>query len=427
VRRLLGPTGITALAALFAILRPQQADALTFRYKHHLFEISATELRRSEEQTEVWTFYGRPFNPPAELRVDGDALPPLPEGVRKSKAVTWSPEAMKGLLSRRIALPLDREPGKVVITSTGSGRIAFDGVGYPGRDVDVEALAMLAADALEQGVDDVAIPVQESAPEVIVRSAELQRMGIKELVAFGESGFAGSPANRRHNIRTGLNRFNGHLIPQGNVFSFVETLGPVDGTTGYLRELVIKGDRTVPDYGGGLCQVSSTAYRGAWEYGFPIPARRNHSYLVSYYGPPGTDATTYIPNPDFKFTNDSPGALLVQTAMTDNEAYFLYYGTKDDRSTDVAGPYIWDRTGPPPPRVETTADLAPGAKRVLGHAVPGMKVAWFRVIRKNGEELPVEEFRSIYQARPDFTQVGAAAAPGPGDPGVTPEPPVNGI
>lgn len=411
-RILLGIIGCVGVAG-FAMPSAEAAPStLTFRYKHHLFDVPVRDLSLSEEEREIWTYRGRAFTPPAELRVDGDVLPELPDGVERTKSMTWSAESMKSLLSRRVALPLDREAGKVTIRTGSGGGYVFEGVGTPGRRVDLDALAALTAEALATGAAEVLVPVEETPPVVTVEDENLRKMGIKELVAFGESGFAGSPANRRHNIRTGLNRFNGHLIPQGTVFSFTEHLGPVDGTTGYLKELVIKGDRTVPDYGGGLCQVSSTAYRGAWEYGFPIKERRNHSYIVSYYGPVGTDATTYVPSPDIKFENDSPGALLIQTVMDQDrsEAYFLYYGTKDGRTAEVAGPYITNRTGPPPPRTETTTELPPGAKKVLGHAVPGMHVAWYRVLRKDGKET-VEEFTSIYQARPDFTQIGAAAAP----------------
>jgi len=139
----------------------------------------------------------------------------------------------------------------------------------------------------------------------------------------------------------------------------------VDGSTGYLKELVIKGDRTVPDYGGGLCQVGTTAYRGVWEYGFPILERRNHSYTVSHYAPVGTDATIYPGAVDMRFKNDSPGALLIQTYQKDNQAYFIYYGTQDSRTVELAGPYTWDHVAPPPDRFEFTTDIPPGTKKKL--------------------------------------------------------------
>lgn len=231
------------------------------------------------------------------------------------------------------------------------------------------------------------------------------------MVTVGESDFAGSPKNRRHNIQVGLNKFNGHLIPKGEVFSFNEILGPVDGAAGYLKELVIKGDKTEPDYGGGLCQISSTAYRGVWEYGFPIVDRKNHSYVVNYYAPVGTDATVYLPNPDMKFENNSSGALLIQTYSDGDNAYFIYYGTRDARQSEVYGPIISNRVGAPPDKFEVTPNLPPGVKRKVGDRHAGMSVVWYRTVTMPNSEPVIEPVRSIYQARPLFYQIGAEAAP----------------
>lgn len=407
--------GSIAVSGVLGFLLPSFCAAatapITFRYRHHLIVVQPRTMERWRLPDEVWTAYGRAFTPPSRLRVDGDRIPSVPPGVRKSQRDGWNLEAIKASLAQEVSARLDRAPGAVTIRKDTEGAYVFEGVGFPGRTVDLDRLARLTAGALEQGVADVFVPVTETQPQVTVEDAELRERGVKELVGFGESVYTGSPVNRRHNIAVGLARFNGQVVPKDGVFSFVEILGPVDGTTGYRKELVIKGNKTEPDYGGGLCQVSSTAYRGVWEAGFPIVERRNHSYAVSYYGPQGTDATTYVPSPDLKFRNDSPGALLIQTYSEDEHAYFLYYGTDDKRSTEVVGPFTWDRRSPPPPKTEYVKDLAPGQRKVLGHAVPGLKAAWFRTVRKDGKE-ETEGFYSTYEARPDFFQVGMAAGSG---------------
>jgi vancomycin resistance protein VanW len=48
-------------------------------------------------------------------------------------------------------------------------------------------------------------------------------------------------------------RFNGVLIKPGEEFSFVKILGEVDAEHGYLPELVIKNNKTEPEFGGGIC------------------------------------------------------------------------------------------------------------------------------------------------------------------------------
>lgn len=399
----------TGLIALCCAAPPAHAApaTLTLRYRHHLFTLSASDVGAWRMQEEQWIYRGRRITPPQELRAEGDTMPTLPPGMAREMRETWDLSRIARAIEERVPLPLLGEPGSVTIRRSASGGIAFEGVGFPGRSIDLPAAALLVKEALEQGVTDITLPVVETPPRVTVLDDALRAQGIRELVTIGESDFQGSTGNRIHNIETGLQRFNGHVIPKDTVFSFVEVLGPVNASTGYRKELTILGDKTLPDYGGGLCQVSSTAYRGVWEYGFPILQRKNHSFAVHYYAPQGTDATIYPPNVDIKFRNDGPSALLIQTwiDVAEKKAYFLYYGTKDDRTASVIGPYTWGHTSPPPPRTEETTEIPPGTKRKVGDAVPGMHAAWFRIVHQNGEER-VERVSSIYEARPLFYQIG---------------------
>lgn len=358
-------------------------------------------------QSEVWTYRERVVIPPALLRVDGDIVPTLPEGFSKSLQPSWNLDAIAETIRQKVATQLERPAGSVVISRNASGSIMFEGVGFPGRRVDLTKTAQMTVDALTMGITDITLPVTETQPQITVLDEGLKAQGIKEVVTVGESDFHGSTQNRIHNVVTGLNRFNGHLIAKDETFSFVKVLGNVDASTGYRKELTIVGDKTLPEYGGGLCQVSSTSYRGIWEYGFPIMQRKNHSYAVSYYAPQGTDATVYPPNVDIKFKNDSPGALLIQTAIDipNTKAYFIYYGTRDDRTSVVTGPFSWGYKSAPPPRTEQTTEIPAGTKRKVGEAVPGLQAAWFRTVVKDGKETTQGTY-STYQARPLYWQIG---------------------
>ncbi len=406
MRALCGIVGLLGLLGIPFAVSAASPDLL-YRHKHFLFTVPASEIKTWTRDETAWTYAGMIVTPPQHLLADGDVPPLPPEGFERITKRGYSLDAIRETLRARISDRFDREPGRVVIDKTASGSITFDGVGLPGRHVDLDILAALTVEALNRGVYDIDMPVEDLPASVRVDSKALRDLGIAEVVTVGESNYAGSPVNRRHNIATGLAKFNGHLIEQNTVFSFGQALGPVNASTGYRKELVIKGDKTEPDYGGGLCQVSSTAYRGAWEYGFPIKQRINHSYAVSYYGPQGTDATVYPPNPDMKFLNDSPGALLMQTHQDeDDHAYFIYYGTKDTRVSGVYGPFIWGRTAPPPDRTILTTELPVGEKRKVGDRHPGMTAAWVRYTTlPDGKQLE-ETTVSIYQARPLFYEVG---------------------
>ncbi|MDD4319743.1 MAG: VanW family protein [Candidatus Peribacteraceae bacterium] len=399
------------LLCLWFLLQTEPASAaaapLTLRHRHFLFTVRP--LPSWNAPADRWTLNGQPFMPPAALLVDGDVVPPLPPGVRIEREQAWNRAVIRTVIAGATE-SLRREPGSVVIRRTASGAIAFDGVGLPGRAVDLERATDLVIAALEGSITDVVLPTVETQPLIRVEDPTLAAQGIREVVTVGESVFDNSPANRRHNIAVGLAKFNGHLIPRDAVFSFGETLGPVDGTTGYRKELVIKGARTEPDYGGGLCQVSTTAYRGVWEYGFPIIQRINHSYTVSHYFPQGTDATVYPPNVDMKFRNDSPGDLLIQTFAENDLAYFIFYGTKDERRSSIVGPFLWDQTPPPPDRTEYTTDLPPGERKKMGERVPGVKAVWYRFMRTGTGETTESVF-SHYEARPLYYLVGVTSLP----------------
>ncbi|MEO6077251.1 MAG: VanW family protein [Candidatus Andersenbacteria bacterium] len=211
-----------------------------------------------------------------------------------------------------------------------------------GIDVDEQATIQAIADALVQSSDSAQIITTEVQPAFtdVVNSKAL---GIDKLLATGETDFVGSPKNRKFNIGVGAEKYNGILVAPGEEFSFVKLLGPVDKEAGYLPELVIKNNATIPEYGGGLCQVSTTAFRAAMLAGVKITERHNHSYAVRYYGTPGFDATIYPPYTDFRFLNNTPGYLLIQTHIDGTKLFFEFWGTDDGRQVEIDGPHPYNR------------------------------------------------------------------------------------
>lgn len=175
-----------------------------------------------------------------------------------------------------------------------------------------------------------------------VATKNIDNLGITSLIGKGSSNFGGSPKNRVHNINVGASKFHGVLIKPGEEFSFNTSLGEVGPEQGYKPELVIKQDKTTPEYGGGLCQVSTTAFRAAVYSGLPIKERAPHAFPVVYYNPQGFDATIYPPHPDLRFINNTPGHILIQTKVEGNILTFEFYGTNDGHRVEVEGPYQYD-------------------------------------------------------------------------------------
>ena len=138
----------------------------------------------------------------------------------------------------------------------------------------------------------VLLPVTVTKPQVATEDPE--GLGIKELISEATTYFKGSSQGRMHNIQVAASRFHGLVIPPGGTFSFNEHLGEVSAATGYEESIIIWGNRSAVGIGGGVCQVSTTAFRATFWGGYPITERWAHGYRVGWYEPPvGMDATVY--------------------------------------------------------------------------------------------------------------------------------------
>ncbi|MDO9231340.1 MAG: VanW family protein [bacterium] len=261
--------------------------------------------------------------------------------IKKKYTLSINADAIKNFV-KDLARKVNKDPldAKFEITD---GRVSVFALSSPGIKLDEEkSVQILENYLLAQNFSaSLDLPAQKIQPEI--SSDSQNNLGITSLIGSGKSNFVGSPKNRIFNIKVATNRFNGILIKPGEEFSFVKVLGEVDGEHGYLPELVIKQDKTEPEFGGGICQVSTTAFRVAINSGLEITARRNHAYPVGYYNPQGMDATVYVPLPDLRFINNTPGHILIETKIEGTELIFNFYGTDDGRKTNVIGPTITER------------------------------------------------------------------------------------
>jgi len=277
-----------------------------------------------------------------------------------------------------------------------NGRVLEFQPSQDGRTTQVEATVALLNEKIRQvDINEIDVLVEIEEPDT--ETSELNNMGIKELIGEGRSNFAGSPANRRHNIAVGSDSLNGLLIAPGEEFSLIGALGDIEASTGYLPELVIKGNKTIPEYGGGLCQVGTTTFRSILDAGLKITERKNHSYRVSYYEPAGTDATIYDPAPDFKFINDTADHILFTTEISGNELIYRIYGTDDGRQVEQTYPRIFNLVSPGPTKLIETTDLAPGQKKCTESAHAGADAEFTRTITYADGTQNIDVYKSHYK------------------------------
>ncbi|MYE38258.1 MAG: hypothetical protein F4X82_01910 [Candidatus Spechtbacteria bacterium SB0662_bin_43] len=210
----------------------------------------------------------------------------------------------------------------------------------PGATLNPQASAESIIRALKNNGATAFLYTEPTYPAI--SRENIETLGINTLLGKGTSNFAGSPQNRAHNIQIGSSKYQGVIIAPGEEFSFNELLGSVDESTGYLPSYVIKNNKTIPEYGGGLCQVSTTLFRAALDAGLKVTARQSHSYVVRYYGTPGLDATIYPPFPDLRFQNNTENHILIQYNITGTHLSFEIYGAPQERTVYITGPVPYD-------------------------------------------------------------------------------------
>ncbi|MEK7556754.1 MAG: VanW family protein [Patescibacteria group bacterium] len=300
-------------------------NGLTLQFEERTFTVTLPELRRLLE-------FGEQIDPQ--------------EPQNYILGVRLEPRALRTRLSA-VAEELNQEPvdAKFEISQAEgeeAPRVNEFAPPQRGLTLNVDASAEKIAHAITVGDTHVPLVVDVVQPKV-AEYADLENLGITTLIARGESNFTGSPRNRVHNILVGASRYHGLLVPPGEEFSFNQHLGPVNASAGFKPELVIKANSTVPEFGGGLCQVSTTVFRAAVQSGLEVTQRKNHAYAVRYYGTAGFDATIYPGYTDLRFRNNTPGHILIQTKVEGTRLIFDFWGTPDGRKVEVDGPHPYQR------------------------------------------------------------------------------------
>ena len=112
---------------------------------------------------------------------------------------------------------------------------------------------------------------------------------------------------RAKNIRNAVSKLNGKILYAGETFSFYNTVGPYNGSRGYIFY--------AKDVGSGVCQVSTTIYNAALLINLPIISRENHGDMVHYVDY-GLDATVYGSSVDMKFRNSSNYPIYIEATAS---------------------------------------------------------------------------------------------------------------
>ena len=212
----------------------------------------------------------------------------------------------------------------VDFSKSGSDRFQF-AEGTSGLAVDTNDLKAKADAALakEDKVATLQVVANEVAPTLTV--ADMQPY-VQKICSFSTRSTNTSAGN--HNMALALSFCNGTIVNPGETFSFCQTTGnSTNGSLGYVEAGVILNGKSDSDYGGGICQASTTLYGAVLRADLTIVERHNHSWSSSYV-PIGQDAAVSYPGTDFQFRNDTNVPVFIQAGMEGRTLTVTLYGYK---------------------------------------------------------------------------------------------------
>ena len=133
----------------------------------------------------------------------------------------------------------------------------------------------------------------------------------------------------------------------------------------------------------------------------------------------GLDATVFVPLVDFKFTNDTPYWLLMETYVNPSASSITwkFYSTSDGRTVE------WDTTGtvnivaPPDPVYRENPELSQGTIKQVDWAAEGADVTVNRTVNRGGTVYLQDSIYTHYQPWQDVYEYGPGTEiPNPDNP-----------
>lgn len=311
---------------------------------------------------------------------------------------------------------MNRDPVNATVESFNSATGTFQfKEGENGVQVDTEKLHTAVKDALsESATATVDVPFEETECD---KTTEEIKNNMKKLGTY--STVSTNNANGNHNMKLALGSANGTVLQPGEIFSFNSKTGnTTNGSQGYRKAGAIVGGKLVDEYGGGICQASTTLYGAALRSNMKILTRYNHTWPSSYC-PIGQDAAVSYGSLDFRFQNTSEYPVYIVAGMSGNTLTATFYGYQDPSYDEIK--VTSQQTG----TVAQPADIYQEDKSLAKDKIVrertgrvGKRASAQRIYYKNGsvvkrETLPSSYYRelaSVYRYGPGSAIPGSSSS-----------------
>lgn len=241
-----------------------------------------------------------------------------------------------------------------------------------------------AKEIISEDKEEYIIPLKITKPEITTDM--LGDEAFPNVLGSFSTRYDASNKNRGNNIEIAAEAIDGTVILPGENFSFNAVVGPTTASKGYLLAGAYSAGELVENYGGGICQVSSTVYNAVLYANLEIVERYNHSSVVSYVDP-GLDATISYGAKDFKFKNTRNYAIKINARANNGIMEVEIKGIYEDEEYEIE--IISKKTEEIlcDTKYKYDSSLSESQEVVESRGANGAKSIAYKIVKKNGREI----------------------------------------
>jgi vancomycin resistance protein YoaR len=231
---------------------------------------------------------------------------------------------------------------------------------------------------------------------------------------LGEFSTDAGGGDRWQNLKAGSDMLNGKILMPGEEISVYNSTAPYDAEHGYVQAGTYENGEIVADWGGGICQVSTTLYNAVIFAELEIVERYPHSMTVSYVEP-SRDAAIAGGIMDFRFKNSYDTPIYIFSEIDDeNQLRFIIYG-KETRPENRTIEFESETVSIEEYKVtyKENPDMSVGEMEYTGNPHSGRDACLWKIVYEDGVEVSREKFNTSYYMKVDeVIEVGTKGAGG---------------
>ncbi|NLP42311.1 MAG: vanomycin resistance protein VanB [Veillonellaceae bacterium] len=326
-------------------------------------------------------------------------------GYKVPLAPLYNKEQLSEIIAS-IADEIDREPHDAKILLDGLRIIQLPDTS--GRKVAIDQLTITLHEKLNVGFPVIVdIPVTEVKPKI--QTIDIEE--IDSIISMYTTQFNLANENRVLNIALASNSISGTLLRPGEVFSFNDLVGLRIAEFGYREAPVFIEGKIVPDFGGGVCQVSSTLYNAVLLADMKILERSSH-FRPPGYVPLGQDATVADNLLDFKFSNVLPHNIYILSQVSKDSLTVYILSRNNPSRPEVIVESVKEKVIEPNTIIKQDPRLDYGKQIIENMGQKGFVVSTYRVKRLSGKEVEREHlFTDKFKPDDRVVRVGTKVSP----------------